>query len=245
MRLQRNMLLMLVLALLCGGMFTGCFDERHSLTDPTVSEEDPFDEADSIYLKGAGNAVRIVAVGDSITCGYGSNVGGYPTLLRKMLRRAGYNVIVENQGVPGEKTPWTYQRFPSAISGADIVLLMIGVNDIVNPSRCPDSRCRTSYHIGLMLDIALRSGVTPLVSTVTPAKSRSSYVKYNPEIKELNSKISREASKRGVILVDNYRTIYANGGDSLFVDRLHFNDRGYKAIASAWYKALTRNKVIR
>lgn len=239
MRLQSNLFLILVIVLLCGGIFIGCSDEHHFLTAPDISEDA------SIYSKSKGNAVRIVAVGDSITCGYGSNVGGYPTFLRNMLRKAGYNVIVENQGVPGEKTPWTYQRFRSTINGADIVLLMIGVNDIVNPHRCPDSRCRTSYHIGQMLDIALRSGVTPLVSTITPAKSRSSYVKYNPEIKRMNSRIAREASKRGVILVNNYRTIYANGGDSLFVDRLHFNDRGYRAIAQAWYKALVRNKLIR
>lgn len=242
-RVRKNILLIVMIVLLCGGIFIGCSDEDHSLTDP-VTAEDPFDNAASVYPKSNGEAVRIVAVGDSITYGFGSDIGGYPTILANMLISAGYNVVVENQGVPGEKTPWTYQRFLSTISGADIVLLMIGVNDIVNPTPCPDSHCHTSYHIGLMLDMAIGAGVTPLVSTITPAKSRSPYVKFNPTIKRMNSKISREASKRGVLVVDNYRAIRAADGDAVFFDRLHFNDRGYEAIALAWYKALTRNNLI-
>ena len=144
MRLQRNMWWMFVFALFCGGIFIGCSDEHHSLTDPVSPQQDALDLSSSVYPKNEWGTVRIVAVGNSITYGYGSRVGGYPAILQTMLINAGYNVIVDNQGVPGEKTPETYQRFQSAISGADIVLLMIGVNDIVNPSSCPDHRCHTS-----------------------------------------------------------------------------------------------------
>lgn len=244
MRWQSNRLLILMMALLCGGIFSGCSDEHHSLTGPAL-EEEAFDRAAAASLGSEINTAKIVAVGNSITYGMGSSVGGYPAILENIIEDAGYKVEVENKGVPGEKTPYTYQRFQSTINGADIVLLMIGVNDIVNPHGCPDSRCNTSYHIGRMLDIALSSGVTPLLSTITPANPSSEYDKYNSEIREMNSKISAEASKRGVIVVDNYRAIRDNGGTSLFADRLHFNDRGYKVIAQAWYNALTRNKVIR
>ena len=49
---------------------------------------------------GSDIAVVIAAVGDSITYGDGSWVGGYPAMLEEKLQAAGYNVVFRNEGVP-------------------------------------------------------------------------------------------------------------------------------------------------
>ena len=205
---------------------------------------EPVDPDTLPHPSSEGGQIVIAAVGDSITYGYGSSVGGYPAILESMFVNHGYDVVVYNKGVPGEKSPSTKARFRSAISGADIVLLMIGTNDLINPKACPDGDCHTRSNIADMLDMAIDSGVLPLLSTIPPAHSGSEYDWANEDIEEVNAKISREADRRGVIVVDTYEMILSHGGNSLFVDKLHFNDDGYELIALSWYKALTRNDLV-
>ncbi|GAK58091.1 putative acylhydrolase [Candidatus Vecturithrix granuli] len=210
-----------------------------------VPTPEPVDPGTLPHPTPTGKQTIIVAVGDSITYGYGSAVGGYPAMLESMLVNDGYDVIVYNKGVPGEKSPSTNSRFLSAIRGAHIVLLMIGTNDIVNPRTCPGDDCHTRSNIAAMLDMALGAGVTPVLSTIPPAHSGGEYAWANEDIEEINAQISHEASRRGVIVLDTYDMILSHGGNSLFVDKLHFNDKGYKLLAQSWYKALTRNGLVR
>ena len=198
----------------------------------------------AIPHSGDGDSKIIVAVGDSVTYGYGSGSGGYPAMLETKLRNAGYNVVVYNKGIPGEHSPDTQARFQSAISGADIVLLMIGLNDIVSPGSCANSDCQTSSRIAAMLDMALNSGVTPLVGTITPVHSQSSYDWANNEILTVNSQIKQVAGARGVIVVDTHQAITSHGGDSLFVDNKHFRDQGYDWISWAWHDWITGQNLL-
>ncbi|MDY0096436.1 MAG: SGNH/GDSL hydrolase family protein [Candidatus Vecturithrix sp.] len=210
-----------------------------------VPTPEPVDPGTLPHPTPTGKQTVIAAVGDSITYGYGSAVGGYPTMLESMFVNDGYDVIVYNKGVPGEKSPSTRSRFLSAIRGAQIVLLMIGTNDIINPRTCPGDDCHTRSNIAAMLDLAIGAGVTPVLSTIPPAHSGSEYDWANEDIEEINAQISREASRRGVIVLDTYEMILSHGGNSLFVDKLHFNDKGYKLLAQSWYKALTRNGLVK
>jgi lysophospholipase L1-like esterase len=193
----------------------------------------------------------IAAIGDSITWGamaFGERApsGGYPAILEAKLRAAGYDVVVLNKGIPGEKSFETDTRFLKVIEGADIVLILIGTNDILRPEGCPEPRhCRTVEHIAAMVEKALTANIVPLVSTVTPAQTGCNRNWANPHIQALNTQIYEMARARNVTIVDNHQAILDHGGGTLFADCVHFQDRGYEVIAQQWYNALVQNNLIK
>ena len=78
-----------------------------------------------------GSMKTIVAVGDSLTAGYGlDESAGYPALLEKKLQEAGYHYQVINGGVSGETSSGTLSRMEWIMTlSPDIVLLETGAND--------------------------------------------------------------------------------------------------------------------
>lgn len=234
----------LTLVLVIGIVFlvTGCQETQ---------EQPPKQYDNTPVIQHRENTVVIAAIGNSITWGamaFGERApsGGYPAMLETKLRAAGYDVTVLNKGIPGEKAYETNNRFLDAIDGADIVLLMIGTNDIIRPEGCPEPHnCCTAEHIAAMLDNALRANVIPFVSTVTPAQSRCARSWANPPIQTLNTLIFTIAHERNVRVVDNHQAILKQGSGALFSDCLHFKDEGYGIIAQQWYNALVENDVIK
>lgn len=73
----------------------------------------------------------IVALGDSITAGYGlPETEAYPAQLEKKLHQAGYPWRVVNAGVSGETSSGTLARIDWVLKlNPDIVILTIGAND--------------------------------------------------------------------------------------------------------------------
>jgi acyl-CoA thioesterase-1 len=74
---------------------------------------------------------RIVAIGDSLTAGYGLPTGeDFVTQLESALQEKGYKIEIENAGVSGDTTAGGLQRIDWAIgNGADFVILELGAND--------------------------------------------------------------------------------------------------------------------
>ncbi len=81
----------------------------------------------------AADRIRIVALGDSLTAGYGLPANSaFPTLLEAALRSAGENVIVDNAGVSGDTTTGALERLDWAIpDDADAVIVELGANDML------------------------------------------------------------------------------------------------------------------
>jgi acyl-CoA thioesterase-1 len=77
-------------------------------------------------------AVRIVAFGDSATYGWlVPRKDAYPAQLQNVLRKKGYDAVVENAGVPGDTTAGALRRFDEAIGpGTDIAIVEFGTNDL-------------------------------------------------------------------------------------------------------------------
>lgn len=187
----------------------------------------------------------IVAIGDSITYGAGSSRGGYPPILQEKLLAAGYAVVVLNEGISGERTYATHERWLREIANADIALIMIGINDLLNPGHCYiPYDCQTIEYIEAMINEALISKKIPIVSTVTPAETTGIRAWVNPDIRLLNTQIKSLATQYNISLVDNYRAIRDNGGDALYADHVHFNDAGYEIIAQQWFDAIVNGKLI-
>ncbi|GAK58101.1 lipolytic protein G-D-S-L family [Candidatus Vecturithrix granuli] len=187
----------------------------------------------------------IIAIGDSITYGQGASGGGYPSMLQEKLLAAGYTVVVLNAGIRGERAYSTHERWLQEIADADIALLMIGINDLLNPGHCHEPYdCHTAEYIEAMINEALISKKIPLVSTVTPAKTTDVRAWVNPYIRSLNARIESLATQYNIPLVDNYQAIRDNGGDALYSDHVHFSDTGYNIIAQQWFDAIVNGKLI-
>jgi acyl-CoA thioesterase-1 len=82
----------------------------------------------------AANPIRIVAFGDSLTAGYGLPADqAYPAVLEKRLLADGYEVQIVNAGVSGDTTEGGLARIDYALEdGADLVILELGANDMLN-----------------------------------------------------------------------------------------------------------------
>jgi acyl-CoA thioesterase-1 len=76
-------------------------------------------------------AGTIVAVGDSLTAGYGVNeADAYPARLEKKLQEGGFNWRVVNAGISGETSSGTLSRVAWVLRlKPDIVILETGAND--------------------------------------------------------------------------------------------------------------------
>jgi acyl-CoA thioesterase-1 len=75
--------------------------------------------------------LHIVAFGDSATSGWlVARSEAYPAQLQAALRKKGYDVTVENAGVPGDSFAGGMHRLDRAVGPAtDIVLVEFGTND--------------------------------------------------------------------------------------------------------------------
>ena len=112
-----NTLRLPVLAVALGCLLGGC--EKQTSPAPALIQVQP------------SFAGTIVAVGDSLTAGYGLNeADAYPARLEQKLRAAGYRWRVVNAGISGETSSGTLSRVDWVLRlKPDIVILETGAND--------------------------------------------------------------------------------------------------------------------
>jgi acyl-CoA thioesterase-1 len=106
-----------VIIIVLGCLLGGC--KRQSETAPVSAKGPP------------AYAGTIVAVGDSLTAGYGvAEAEAYPPRLEQQLRDAGCNWRVINAGISGETSSGTLSRIGWVLKlRPDIVILETGAND--------------------------------------------------------------------------------------------------------------------
>src|ERR1700686_2508299 len=79
------------------------------------------------------NVITIVALGDSLTAGFGlSRQQAWPALVAEKMREAGYQFDVVNAGSSGDTTAGGLQRLPAILRAhkkIDIFILELGIND--------------------------------------------------------------------------------------------------------------------
>ena len=82
-------------------------------------------------LPASADTVRLVALGDSLTAGYGLNTSqAFPAVLEKALKAKGFDVEITNAGVSGDTAAAGAQRVDWAVpDGTDGVILELGAND--------------------------------------------------------------------------------------------------------------------
>lgn len=79
------------------------------------------------------NPVRVVALGDSLTAGYGlPSSEAFPAQLEVALQARGYNVVVENAGVSGDTATQGLARLDWSVpDGTQAVIVALGANDML------------------------------------------------------------------------------------------------------------------
>ncbi|NIX75350.1 arylesterase [Microvirga sp. c23x22] len=77
--------------------------------------------------------IRLVALGDSLSAGYGlPNEAAFPMALERALKAKGYNVEVANAGVSGDTASGGLDRIDWSVpDGTDGVILELGANDML------------------------------------------------------------------------------------------------------------------
>ncbi|WP_454914666.1 arylesterase [Xanthobacter sediminis] len=77
--------------------------------------------------------VRVVALGDSLTAGYGvAPKEAFPIQLEAALRARGHDVVIENAGVSGETATQGLARLDWSVpEGTDAVIVALGANDML------------------------------------------------------------------------------------------------------------------
>jgi lysophospholipase L1-like esterase len=190
---------------------------------------------------------RFLAFGDSITRGtlsrtlFPSLVGpahSYPARLSQLLaeRYTADEIVVINEGWPGENTIEGRLRLPDTIDGydPDVLLLLEGVNDIGFIS--------TETQLGnlrTMILTAQSRRLEVLLATLTPVKSpRSSTTQ--AAIVELNEGIVDLAEEEGVAPVVDLYKAFDGRPNLLGNDGLHPTEEGYRVIAQAFAEEIER-----
>jgi acyl-CoA thioesterase-1 len=84
----------------------------------------------------AADPIRVVALGDSLTAGYGvSAQDALPAKLQKALAARGLDVAIENAGVSGDTAAGGLARLDWSVpDGTQAVLLALGANDMLRGS---------------------------------------------------------------------------------------------------------------
>ncbi len=80
-----------------------------------------------------GQPIRLVALGDSLTAGYGlPQDAAFPVVLEKALRARGHNVEIANAGVSGDTATGGLDRLDWSVpDGTNGVIVELGANDML------------------------------------------------------------------------------------------------------------------
>jgi acyl-CoA thioesterase-1 len=167
----------------------------------------------SALLLSAGAAqaqsVRVVALGDSNTAGFGvGSQAAFPARLEGLLRSAGLDVQVLNAGISGDTTAGMLARLDSAVPpGTSLVVVQGGYNDL----RRGGTRDTIAANVEAILGRLRARGVRAVLCGF-----------YNEPWGAL-------ARRNGAVLVDS-STCYDPGNRGF--DELHMNAAGHQVVAA-------------
>lgn len=178
--------------------------------------------------------VTIVALGDSLTAGYGLNdqSQGFVPVLDAWLKAKGHDVVVQNAGVSGDTTAGGLARVAWALGpDADALIVTLGGNDLLRGLDPAGSRANLD---GILKEAATRKLPVLLVGMKSTAN-------FGPEYKAAFDGMYGElAQSYGTILAEDFFAgLRAAGADPadpasmaafMQADGIHPNPEGVKLI---------------
>lgn len=195
----------------------------------------------------------IVAVGDSLTQGVGDsqNQGGYVGIIDRAINEEEQHAIIHNYGKRGDRTDQLLLRIEdpkvaTSISEADIVLITIGANDIMQVVK--ENFTHLTYRQFADERIHYEERLRTVFDEIQSLNDESDiyligfynpFDKYFPEIKELGL-IVDDWNAIGEKVVQDYSNATYIPTKDLFIDEeselladdhFHPNDEGYERMA--------------
>ena len=183
----------------------------------------------------ASNVITIVALGDSLTAGYGlSRKQAYPALIAEKMRAAGYEFEVVNAGSSGDTTAGGFRRLPEILRAhkkIDIFILELGINDAFRGA--PIDQIRANLEAIIDLVRAGHPGVAIVIAGMQlPDYSSDDYVRAFGGI------FGALAEKNRATLIP-YLLEGVGGNPALNQwDRVHPNAAGQRVVADNVWRVL-------
>ena len=169
--------------------------------------------------------MKLVAIGDSLTHGYGVEQGkGFVPQLEAWLRDRGEDVTVINMGVSGDTTEGGRARLGWALAdGADAVILELGGNDLLRGIDPALSRA----NLDAMLTELGQRGIPVLLAGLEAP------LNYGAEYKEaFDGMYADLAAKHDAILYPSFVAGLEGAEDVMQDDGIHPNPKGVALIVA-------------
>ncbi|MEJ8764461.1 SGNH/GDSL hydrolase family protein [Oceanobacillus sp. HCA-5259] len=208
--------------------------------------------------------VKIVAIGDSLTRGVGdaTNSGGYVGILERSINQEDEIATFENFGIPGNRTDQLLIRLGQpeiieALEEADIVLVTIGANDIMQVAKENITNLEMDDFIDEHSDYEER--LEEVLKRLSDINSNADiyllgiynpFEKYFQDIEELNQIVNtwNETGSSLANEIDNITFIpiidlFAGNEDPIFADdNFHPNYTGYYLMAERVLDYISREE---
>lgn len=172
---------------------------------------------------------KIVAVGDSLTVGYGSTL----SYTKNLEQISGYSIL--NKGFNGAKTEDIVRDLPDILEDKPkLVLLSIGGNDMLR--KIEDEKIKNNLE---EIIVTLKESNIEVVLISQPRPSISGMIGV------LNDADFYEeiADKHNVLLIENLFSKYLSKKEYKS-DLIHLNDKGYKEFSKDLYIQLKKENIL-
>ncbi|RKQ31494.1 SGNH/GDSL hydrolase family protein [Oceanobacillus halophilus] len=210
------------------------------------------------------NNIHIVAIGDSLTQGVGdsTNRGGYIGILERTINQNKEIAEFENFGKRGQRSAQLLNRMDneevtSAISKADIVLITIGANDIMQVAK--ENIMNLTLHDFIEQRVSYENNLQEIVTKIQNVNEDTNiylvgfynpFEKYFQDIKELDMIVETYNSTTRTIAEEHPNVTFIPTVDlfqdaeiNLFAeDNFHPNYHGYHRIAERVLNHITNEE---
>jgi acyl-CoA thioesterase-1 len=183
----------------------------------------------------ASKVITIVALGDSLTAGYGlSRKQAYPALIGEKMRDAGYEFEVVNAGWSGDTTAGGLRRLPEVLRARkkiDVFILELGINDAFRGVTIEQMRANLQSIIDQVR--ARHPGVAIIIAGMQlPLYSSDDYVSAFGEM------FRALAEKNRAALIPYLLEGVGGNPEMNQVDRIHPNAAGQRVLAENVWRVL-------
>jgi acyl-CoA thioesterase-1 len=177
--------------------------------------------------------IRILALGDSLTHGYGVRTGqDFPAQLERALKAKGENVVVINGGVSGDTSAGGLARIDWSLADSpDAVILEFGGNDALRGL----SPAETEKNLDGMLTKLKTKNIPVLVAgMMAPRNMGTAYVA------EFDAVFGRVARKHGALYYPFFLDGVVMDRTLMQGDLIHPNERGVASIVTRMTPVVTQ-----
>ncbi len=174
---------------------------------------------------------KIVALGDSLTAGYGlPGEKSYPALLQKKLDAAGYKYVVVNAGVSGDTSAGGVRRLDWSMQGdVRVVILELGANDGLRG--LPVSAMQRNLQI-IIDRVRARKATVILCGMETLPNLGKEYTE------QFRAAYAQLAKQEGVVLLPFFLAGVAGKPELNQDDGIHPNEKGEEIVVENVWKTL-------